>query len=576
MRFRPTARPSLAALLLVALLGCGGDDGGGDDKSLTVSITSPTQKAYVRTSVTVQVVVDGGTATTVELLRDGATLAKLVAPYQYTWDTASVAEGTYALTARATRGNTSATSTPLEVVVDRTPPSLESRHPVGAAEWDGAISFTATEPLAASSVNDSGVRLLEDAVEIRKKLQLSADGKTVRVVVNQPLELPSSMSLQLLPLMTDLAGNPLSVPVSGWTWSAPRWRLLGRTPVQPGHGAGYMQTSLVVDAEGQPIVSFEELEDIPVGQPITPKVALARWSGGAWERISPPADANGQGQLAVDGTGRLHLAWAAAQSLSVSRWNGSAWTPVPWPIPRQTPGIVDRAMRLAVTPDGTPMVAWHMEDGPTERGDGYIFGMRDGILQYYTAWTPARVRALEMSPTSFPWVALSWSSGTPFSQVFAWNGTGFRNVGGSLEEAAGSAFAAEAMDLDFDAQGRAYVAWRASDRIVLQRWNGERWEYLSSRQAPGGISSDEEIALAVTPEGRAYIAWTYRSHPAPAELRLDYWNGSFMEPVITGMLAEPFGGVALALDSAGRPVVAWVAPAPLGSHRPTLQVRANH
>ncbi len=574
MRF--LSSPALAALLLVALLGCGGGgDGGGNPKTLIVSITNPTQKAYVRTSVSVQVVVDGGSADTVELLRDGTTLAKLVAPYQYTWDTSAMAERTYQLTARATRGGTSVTSEPLEVVVDRTPPAIESRQPTGLAEWDGTLSFTANEPLAASSVNDGSVRLLEDAVEIRKKLQLSTDGRTVRVAVNQPLTLPSSMSLQLLPGVTDLAGNPLSVPVNGWTWQAPRWRLLGRTLLQPGRGAGYMQTSMVVDAEGRPIVSFEDLEDVPVGQPISPRVSLVRWNGEGWDPMAPP-EASGQTQLALDGTGRLHMAWTTAQALAVSRWNGSAWTPVAQPVLRTTPGIVDRAMRMAVTSDGTPMLAWHFEDNATERGDGYIYALNNGAFQYQTTWTPARIRALAMSPTNFPHVALTWDGLNPHSQVHVWSGSGFRNLGGSLEQASGFPAAAQAMDVDYDGRGWVYVAWRSTNRIVLQRWDGTNWQTLGSREALGGISSDEEIALEVTPQGNAYIAWTYRPHPQPAELRLEYWNGTALETVLSGEPAESFGGVALALDAAGRPVVAWMAPPPVGSHRPTLQVRANY
>lgn len=567
------SRPVLAVLLLVALLGCGGD---GDTQPLTVAIISPTQKAYVRTSVSVQVVADGGTATTVELLKDGAPLAELVAPYEYTWDTSSVDEGTYALTARATRGKTSVTSEPLEVVVDRTPPTIESHHPAGPDEWDGAISFTASEPLAASSVSDANVRLVEDAVEIRKKLQLSADGKTVRVAVNQPLTLPSSMSLQLLPQVTDLAGNFLGDTVRAWTWEAPEWRLLGRTPAQPGHGAGLNLTSLVVDAEGQPIVSFEEVEDVPEGQPTSSEVAIARWNGGGWDRIPPP-DVFGQGQLAVDGTGRLHLALATPQSLSVSHWSGSAWTPVAPPVTRQAPDIVDRTLRLALTPDGAPWVAWHLLQSVPMGGMGALHVLDNGVLRQEYTWNPARIDALALSPARVPWVVVSMRHRPPSTRLHVWSGTGFQEVGGSFTQAAGAYVnSIPALDLDFDAEGRAYIAWRDGTHLYLQRWDGRGWELLSRWDASGDSSFDDELALKVTPEGNAYIAWTYRQPLQPVRLRLDHWDGTMMRPLITHAPSERFGRVSLALDSMNRPVVAWVAPPPPGSHRPTVQVRANH
>ena len=98
----------------------------------------------------------------------------------------------------------------LEVVVDREAPLVASRLPAsGADEWDGVIAITASEPLAASSVVEASVKLLEDGTELQKKLVLSADGKTVTVVPAQALALPSALTVELSPVWTDLAGNPL-------------------------------------------------------------------------------------------------------------------------------------------------------------------------------------------------------------------------------------------------------------------------------------------------------------------------------------------------------------------------------
>jgi hypothetical protein len=222
------------------------------------------------------------------------------------------------------------------------------------------------------------------------------------------------------------------------------------------------------------------------------------------------------------------------------------------------------------------MVAWHLTAPSPNEGEGYLYALNNGELRRETTWYPARIEALEMSPTGAPWVAVTRTSRPPFTDVYAWSGTGFSRVGVSLVQDAGTTGYIYAMDLDFDAEGRTYIAWRHDERIYLQRWDGTRWALLGSRDAPGQLTRDEELALKVTPEGNAYIAWTYRPATEEAALRLDYWDGSTLQPLITGLPSDPFGGVALALDAAGRPVVAWVAPPPVGSHQPTLQVRANH
>ena len=109
------------AFLGLALTACL-DSGGGS--GLTVGLSSPAGTAYTNGTLNVQVTVSGGTPDSLELLRNNAPLATLSAPYSYTWETGTLAEGGYSLSARANKGGKIIQSEARTVFVDRTPPSV--------------------------------------------------------------------------------------------------------------------------------------------------------------------------------------------------------------------------------------------------------------------------------------------------------------------------------------------------------------------------------------------------------------------------------------------------------------------
>ncbi|MFP2907131.1 Ig-like domain-containing protein [Pyxidicoccus sp. 3LFB2] len=579
----------LSAVLLTAPAGC--DDP--DEKPpepLTVTFAGPLGTAYVRSAITFDVQVEGGEADSVELLKDGAPLATLTAPYAYTWDTSSVPEGTYALTARATRGGTAFTSTPLEVVVDRTSPTVVSRHPEtgNEAEWDGVISVTLSEPLAASSVTEGAAKLLANGTEVRKKLVPSADGKSVEVVLDQPLELPADLSLTLTPALTDLAGNPLTVPVEAQGWEARAWRLL-KTPVMPGHGAWGTLPTLVLDVEKRPLLAFMEVDDVPEGQPRESGWVFTRWSGGNWERISQYHPDSG-GWLALDGEGRLYTAASRPRAndtdwpqLTVRRWDGQGWPEVSPPLERTWKSAITDGTRLAVTSKGTPVVAWEVDTW----GHGAKVGvgmLREGAWQWLQGlegppYYRPRNLSLVLDAEDRPWSVFYEQGPEERSYVGRWDGATFVKVGGSLEDEVGSASRARAADLKLDAAGTPYIAWRNADRLYVQRWNGTRWETLATREAPGTLQHAtrlDPVSLVLAPGGHAYVAWIHHPASGPAELRVDRWNGTTLEPSFEGLAVDDSLAVSMTLDAQGRPMVAVVTPPASGSHRPGLQVRVNH
>jgi hypothetical protein len=582
---------ALSGLLLVGPAGCGEDPVEPEDPQ--VRILRPNGRVHIRASVHIQVEALGDAVSQVELLKDGEPLASLSAPYAYTWDTTTVPEGTHVLTARVTQRGQTFISGPLEVVVDRTAPTVVSRRPVpgDTAEWDGVISFTASEPLNPFSLTDESVTLREDGAEIRGKPRLSLDAKTVEVVLRQPLTLPSDFSLSLAPGLTDLAGNPLVITGEAWSWTAPTWRLL-KAPTQESRRAFSHPPSLVLDGE-EPVLGFTEVNDLPLGEDLGGETVVTRWTGAGWERFPRITEATGRTWLATDGRDGLFLAGSGAAvsdsvPFHVLRWDGRGWPAVAPPkylsIRRMQEEWLTDGVRLAVTPSGSPLLSWEIASIPdpsathptVERVEA---GAWAPVWSLETAPFSASSLALTVDAGGTPWM-VHVEHGTPSrTYVSRWDGTAFVKLGGSLEEDAGSPASTAAADLKVDASGTPYLVRRDAARLYLQRWNGTRWETLSSQEAPGTINQDPErdfVSLVLAADGRAYVAWAHRPSPEEAELRVDVWNGTTLVSALSGLPAHPRNGVTLALDAHGRPMVAWLTPPLEGQHQPGIQVRVNH
>ncbi len=253
---------------------------------------------------------------------------------------------------------------------DDTPPTVVSSVPAQEeADWDGRISITVSEPLDATSLVDASVRLLEDGTEIRKKLVLSEDGKTVSVIPDQALDLPARLDVVLNPVWKDLAGNTLAGPERGWGWEARPWRRLP-APTRPGAGAG-SPPSLALEGEGHLLLAFAETAD-PQGAP--GGTVVTRWTGGAWERFPlNPEEVAGQAWLAVDGAGGIFLAASelgegrGPQSYEghfyVRRWDGRAWAQVgPVAGTYSWKSVVGEGTRLSVTRGGSPVLTFDSEE----------------------------------------------------------------------------------------------------------------------------------------------------------------------------------------------------------------------
>lgn len=130
----------ICSTLVLTLSGCPGSSGGSD---LSVSLSSPSGTAYTNGSLTVQANVTGGTPESLELLRNGTSLAVLTAPYAYTWDTSTLNEGGYSLGVRATRGGKTVQGEARTVFVDRTAPTVSLSSAVTTLTSAGNLELNA-------------------------------------------------------------------------------------------------------------------------------------------------------------------------------------------------------------------------------------------------------------------------------------------------------------------------------------------------------------------------------------------------------------------------------------------------
>ncbi|MFH2006527.1 MAG: Ig-like domain-containing protein [bacterium] len=110
---------------LVSLAACK-DSGGGDQNTITVAITSPTNQSYITGQLQVTVDVTGE-VDRVELLVDDQVVGEsAVAPYTIPWDTSTTAESLHRLRVVAYGPGTSqSTSQETMVVIDRTAPTVD-------------------------------------------------------------------------------------------------------------------------------------------------------------------------------------------------------------------------------------------------------------------------------------------------------------------------------------------------------------------------------------------------------------------------------------------------------------------
>ena len=167
---------TLAVCMLLTLQACGGGGGGGygGDSPPTQPAMSPPTISLValpsstvnRTITLTSDVTAAAGITRVEYLVDGTVIGtSTAAPYSFSWDTSTIADGAHAVTARVTDAtNAVATSAPRNVTVANTPkiaitlsPTQTYPLPTSTANGTGELTFNLVSGAVSGGVTTSGI-----------------------------------------------------------------------------------------------------------------------------------------------------------------------------------------------------------------------------------------------------------------------------------------------------------------------------------------------------------------------------------------------------------------------------------
>jgi hypothetical protein len=342
----------------------------------------------------------------------------------------------------------------------------------------------------------------------------------------------------------DYSGGGGEIYVRRWNGSS--WEEVGAGSASGGgisnNGGTSEFPSLAIAPDGTPYVAWNDssYSDWPS------EIYVRRWNGSSWEEVGV-GSASGEGisnsdssynpSLAIASDGTPYVAWhnmtGPHWEIYVRRWNGSSWEEVGAGSATgggiSNNGGTSRNPSVAVTPDGTPYIAWH----DSSDGDYEIYVRR--------------------------WNGSSWEE----------VGAGSASGGGISNNSGNSYYPSMAIAPD----GRSYVAWEDwSDgnwEIYVRRWNGSSWEEVGAGSASGGgISNNggtsQWPSVGVAPDGRPYVAWQDDSG-GNFEIYVRHWNGNSWAEVGTGSangggISDNSGwsaGTSVTVAPDGTPYVAW-------------------
>ena len=299
------------------------------------------------------------------------------------------------------------------------------------------------------------------------------------------------------------------------------WRAMGE-PV-----AGTLPALLVPPGSDQPVRAWVSNDNPSV-------LTVERWNGTAFEALGAPFQAVNQSILSpvmvADANGNPFLGWLDgpnSSTVQVAHWNGSDWqmlSPaggVPGDLAETFFGAA-RALSLALTPDGLPIVAW-----PGTKVHAVVAEFVSGTTWAMLATAPNSdtlsnsVNGPVVRVNSTGDIFLAWifpqveadGNAAELVSVSRFDGTTWQAVGGPLY----SAYVARDYDMLVDDSGAPIVADSESalnggGLVYSYRWNGTAWQ----KPAPGVAAAGPPLqtyvyspTIAIDGSGRLVAAWVH-------------------------------------------------------------------
>lgn len=340
--------------------------------------------------LSVQVLIDGPRADLVEVFANREGTATRIVQFNAAiqvqpfftafWNSLPFAEGTYTLVARATRAGISRDSAPVQVVVDRTPPTLASVTPAPGSDVTQATTFTLdfSEP----------VNPLPFALTDAVKLAITPLGASVPVEMLILAELnPSGTRLTVQPQaalqvgavsltwggLQDAAGNAVTGTVTASFVVEPIVATLLTAGGELMHAPQALACppSLRLSADGTPYVAHVVVTDGVADARVSRRV------GGVWQSLGFANDLATTHlpnftcpTLGVTAAGEPFVAMSTAAGRSgdtdrrqiVRRFNGSAWETV-----RDIASNTNGTAAISIVMDGAnrPVIVWSRDNPAT-------------------------------------------------------------------------------------------------------------------------------------------------------------------------------------------------------------------
>ena len=595
------------------------DAGAGDTPDsgtqLSIAITAPLGTLYTSGPVSISVALGGGTPERVQLFKGAVELATLSPPYTYTWETAAEPEGSYTLTARATQSGRTFSSEPVTIIVDRTNLQVASRSPVpGTTNVDSSrpIQVVFSKPVQARTVSDTTVSFAVSGVLAEKTLSLSSDGKTLTITPKVKPPLPTTVSIGLSSGILDSAGNALVVPSTPWNFELPQWYALGGPLHAVGGNTLLKDTAMVLDGQNNPVVAWSE-ELTPGGRA---SVFVHRWDGNAFKPVGDALNSTPNGSaykpaLALDGSGNPIVAWQEwdgfNENIYVKRWTGTSWQSVgggilsaendtrtnPVPTPARNPTLAVRGDEIYVAWDEKNVDGFSTIYVRKSVGGG-AFSLADnggGLVNAVRGETSGSKPSLVLDSNGQPIVAFQEETLEQYSPtniyVMRLKADGYWEyavppfydddvngyyVSGGLSASPGGNTWAFDCSLTIDAQNNLYLAWTeesyldgARDVQVFRSTGPQSWERMGSALSTySGFTYAGQARIQATLAGKLFVTWNESDGDAETgyiHLFASYWdNQSWQSLTVTNGINQGQKSSlrpALAVDSSGRPVVAW-------------------
>ena len=419
------------------------------------------------------------------------------------------------------------------------------------------IEFVFNEPLDPATVEAGSVTVSVDGSPLVGSVELSADGTTILVALEEPPTMAATATLQVSDSIADLDAEPFAGAT--WEYELPLWQrpgsLAGSRAARPlvavGRGGALfaariegdelrvdgwdgsawrsldgldalvtVDAALATDAAGRPIVACSSTSDAP-GQGI----AVRRWNGSAWQALGELIEVPGAVglELAFGAGGEPVVAFATwAGAVHIERLAAGGWETIDDSLTLSADGRVASAFGFTMDGDA-PVIARFVVGTSTgfqapanlriERFDGSWAAVGSDIVRTRSTWMgrPSLVR----DPDGALYVSFDDGdtvTSNGFVRRYVANGTfaGWEPLGPALDLVLDAEVTAPRLGVG--ATGRLFAAWTesyaAATRVYAARWDESRWTTLAQALDTRTPEATVEAALAVDEHDNPNVVFT--------------------------------------------------------------------